>query len=53
MTALRAVSPTELRELRRLRKLLRQVMEAGHLLLMADHETNQELIKLARARNVH
>jgi len=38
--------------LRRLQRLLRQVMEAGKILLLADEETNTALIQLSGARGV-
>ena len=43
----------ELMRLRRLRQLLRKVMEEGKILLMASEQENDELIKLAGARGVH
>lgn len=42
----------ELARLRELRLLLRDVMEAGQILLLADPETNARLIQLAGARGV-
>ncbi len=48
----RAKQKRELVRLRRLQRLLRQVMEAGKILLLADEETNTALIQLSGARGV-
>jgi len=42
----------ELKRLRRLRILLRAIMEAGQIMLMSDEATNNELIRLSGARGV-
>lgn len=43
---------TEIAKLRRLRKLLREIMEAGQIMLMCDEEIASEIIKLSGARGV-